>query len=55
MIEFLIILLAVGFLTYYFVRHPIKSLKIAGAGIGLMLLGVLTLVALIGLLVLLIS
>jgi hypothetical protein len=55
MLEFLIFLLAVGFLTYYFFRHPIKSLKVAGAGLGLILLGILTLAALVVLVVLLLG
>jgi hypothetical protein len=55
MLEFLIFLLAVGFLTYYFFRHPIKSLNVVGAGLGLILLGILTLAALVVLVVLLLG
>ena len=46
MLEFLVVLLAVGFVTYYFFRHPVKFLKVAGAGVGLILLGGLVLLAL---------
>ena len=36
---FIIFLLVVGFLTYWLIRHPIKSLKFSGAIGGLLLLG----------------
>jgi len=35
----IIFLLVVGFLTYWLIRHPIMSMKIVGAGLGLLLLG----------------
>ena len=41
MIELLITLLVVGFCIYYFCRHPVKSAKIVGGTIGLLLLGVI--------------
>ena len=37
-ITFLIVL-GIGFVTYYLVRHPIKSLKVFAGGIGLLALG----------------
>ena len=40
MIEILIVLLVVGFMLYYLVRHPIKTLKFSFAFLGLLLLGV---------------
>jgi len=52
MIEFLIILIAIGFGIVYFVRHPLVTLKYVGAGISLMLLGC---IALIGLILLIIA
>ena len=39
MIEFFIIILLTGFVLYYLMRHPLRSLKYAGIGIGLMILG----------------
>ena len=39
MIEFFIIVLLTGFVLYYLMRHPLRSLKYAGIGIGLMVLG----------------
>ena len=39
MIEILLVLLVVGFLTYYLIRHPLKSFKIVGATLGLLILG----------------
>ena len=41
MIEILLVLLITGFVLYYLVRHPIKSIKYTGAFIGLLFLGVL--------------
>ena len=41
MIALLITLLAVGFCVYYLCRHPVKSAKIVGGTIGLLLLGVI--------------
>ena len=39
MLEFLIVVLRTGFVLYYLMRHPLRSLKYAGIGIGLMVLG----------------
>jgi len=39
MIEVFAVVLLVGFLTYYLVRHPIKSLKVFAGGMGLLVLG----------------
>ena len=39
--ETLIVLLAIGFVLYYLVRHPIKSLKFTLSILGLLILGVL--------------
>ena len=47
MIEFLIVMLAIGFGVAYFVRHPLITLKYVGAGISLMLLGCLTIFGLL--------
>ena len=41
MIEALLVLLATGFVLYYLVRHPIKSIKFTFQIIGLLILGVL--------------
>ena len=41
MIEILLIILAVGFVIYYLVRHPIKTIKYSVAFLGLLLLGAL--------------
>ena len=41
MIEILLILLATGFVIYYLVRHPIKSLKYTISILGLLILGAL--------------
>jgi hypothetical protein len=46
MIEGLIIVLAVGFVVYYLIRHPIKSIKIIAGGVALMLVGLITISAL---------
>jgi hypothetical protein len=35
----IVFLLVVGFLTYWLIRHPVMSMKIVGAGLGLLLLG----------------
>jgi hypothetical protein len=40
MLELFILVLVVGFVLYYLIRHPLKSLKYAGAGLGLMVLGI---------------
>jgi hypothetical protein len=45
MIEGFIIILAVGFVVYYLIRHPIKSIKIIAGGVALMLLGLVTISA----------
>ena len=42
--EILVVLLVVGFILYYLVRHPIKSIKYSFAFLGLLLLGVLGIV-----------
>ena len=39
MLTLLIILLVVGFILYYLVRHPIKSIKFTFAFLGLIILG----------------
>mgnify|MGYP000102436435 CR=1 FL=1 len=41
MIEILLALLACGFVLYWLVRHPIKSIKFTFQIIGLLILGVL--------------
>ena len=41
MIELLIVTFVVGFLVYYMVRHPLRSMKRIGQGLGLFLLGIL--------------
>ena len=41
MIELLIVTFIVGFLVYYMVRHPLRSMKRIGQGLGLFLLGIL--------------
>lgn len=41
MIEFIIILVATGFVFYYLMRHPLRSLKYTAVGVGLMILGML--------------
>ena len=40
MIETLLVLLAIGFVIYYLVRHPIKSFKFTFSIVGLLILGV---------------
>ena len=39
MIELFLIILFIGFLVYYFIRHPLKSMKRIGQVIGLFVLG----------------
>ena len=39
MFEFFIVILLTGFVLYYLMRHPLRSLKYAGVGLGLMILG----------------
>ena len=41
MIELLIIVFVVGFIIYYMVRHPLRSIKRIGQGMGLFVLGIL--------------
>ena len=41
MIEFLIIILAIGFCIYYTFRHPAKTFKVVGSAMGLLALGLL--------------
>ena len=41
MLTLLITLLVVGFMLYYLIRHPIKTLKYTAATLGLLLLGAL--------------
>ena len=43
MIELLIIVFLAGFLTYYLIRHPLRSMKRVGQGMGLFVLGILSL------------
>ena len=45
MIELLIIVLVVGFIVYYMIRHPLRSMKRIGQGVGLIALGILGLSA----------
>ena len=40
MLELFIITLLIGFLVYYFIRHPLRSMKRIGQVIGLLVLGV---------------
>ena len=47
MIEVLIVIMVVGFLTYYLIRHPIKSLKITGKILAIFLLGILAIIVFI--------
>ena len=47
MIELLIIVFAVGFIIYYMVRHPLRSIKRIGQGMGLFVLGILGLTGVI--------
>ena len=39
MLELFILVLLTGFVLYYLIRHPLRSLKYAGVGLGLMILG----------------
>ena len=41
MIEFLIVMLAIGFCIYYTFRHPAKTFKVVGGALGLLTLGIL--------------
>ena len=41
MIEILIVVFVVGFIVYYLIRHPLKSMKRIGQGMGLFVLGIL--------------
>ena len=41
MIELLIVVFIAGFLTYYLIRHPLRSMKRIGQGMGLFVLGIL--------------
>ena len=41
MIEILIIVFVVGFIIYYMIRHPLRSIKRIGQGLGLFALGIL--------------
>ena len=41
MIEFLIVILAIGFCIYYTFRHPVKSLDVVCRVMGLLVLGFL--------------
>ena len=47
MIELLIIVFAGGFIIYYMVRHPLRSIKRIGQGMGLFVLGILGLTGVI--------
>jgi len=42
MIEGLLIILLIGFLVYFAIRHPIKSVKTLGVVVGLFVLGLIT-------------
>jgi hypothetical protein len=39
-LELFIITLLIGFLVYYFIRHPLRSMKRIGQVVGLLVLGV---------------
>ena len=41
MIDLLIIVFGGGFIIYYMVRHPLRSIKRIGQGMGLFVLGIL--------------
>ena len=41
MIELLIIVFVVGFIIYYLIRHPLRSIKRIGQVMGLFVLGIL--------------
>ena len=41
MIELIIVVFVVGFVVYYLVRHPIRTIKIIVGTIGLFVLGIL--------------
>ena len=41
MIELLIIVFVVGLIIYYMIRHPLRSIKRIGQGMGLFVLGIL--------------
>ena len=41
MIELIIVVFIVGFVVFYLIRHPIRSIKIIGGTIGLFALGIL--------------
>ena len=45
MIELLIVVFVVGFIVYYMIRHPLRSMKRIGQGMGLFVLGILGLSA----------
>ena len=47
MLELFILVLLTGFVLYYLIRHPLRSLKYAGVGLGLMILGLAGLSAII--------
>jgi len=51
MIELLIVVFLAGFLTYYLIRHPLRSMKRIGQGLGLFTLGILGLGAILMVLV----
>jgi len=42
----IVFLLVVGFLTYWLIRHPLKSIKFIFSVAGLLFLGILTTIAL---------
>jgi len=42
MLTLLLTLLITGFIVYWLIRHPIKSLKFVGGFLGLLILGTLT-------------
>ncbi len=45
--EGLLLLLAIGFLTYYFIRHPLITISVILKVLGLLILGILVLGAII--------
>ena len=49
--EVLIVLIAIGYLVYRAIGHPIQSMKFVGGALGLLFLGVMGIIAMILLIV----
>ena len=49
--ELLIVLIAIGYLVYRAIGHPIQSMKFVGGALGLLFLGVMGIIAMILLIV----